>query len=532
MTLPPTPSLEDQRAAAPPVTAREVSFVVLTLSLAVALLPLLGGRVLWTWPLWFDEICCVLYVVDDATSPLQVVQNIIRGEDYAPPLLHLMVWTVGRLTGGITPVVLRSIALVCVLLGLLLVYATLRRRFGRTPSVAGVLAVATHPLVVTHAFEGRFYGPWLLFAAGYAWSLGLDRDRVPSRRRAVAQAAFAVGLATIHWFGVLSLALMCAAALATHRRHWRAGLRFIAPSVAGFLAILAFAPLALEQRADATGLLWVPALSAAQFGAMLRLFLISTIPILAAVVLAIDALRRPDRGGAPTMVANVRETLRDPSLAALSALVLMPIVLVLLSATVQPSMVPRYGIVTVLAWAPLMALAVATLGRDARIVVALFLVGVLGLTVRRIITEKREYASAVAANAAAFEQAKAMNAPIVFWGMHNIYPVVGPRRSDHERARYLDLPDSTIAAMFPQERLGWLRNNMRIDRDQARSHERVYGFPTMAPQAQLDTTPRFLLVGADEGRPRLYERVDVFAAKLFPRHRLTRLSPNLALLQR
>jgi hypothetical protein len=530
VTLPPTPSL-DQHAAPPPVTAREVLFFVLALALAVALLPLLGGSVLWTWPLWFDEICCVLYVVDDATSPLQVLRNIIiKGEDWAPPLLHLIVWTVGRLTGGITPVVLRSIALACVALAMLLVYATLRRRFGRAPAIAGALAVATHPLVVTHAFDGRFYGPWLLFAAGYAWSLGVERDNARSLRRAVAQAAFAVCLATIHWFGVLSLGLMCGAAVATHGRHWRAGLRFIAPSALGFLAIFAFVPLALEQRAAAAGLLWVPALSAAQVGVMLRLFVVSTVPILAAVILVIGALPRGD--GRPAMAANVRETLRDPSLAALCSLALMPLVLILVSILLQPSMVPRYGIVTVLAWAPLMALAVATLGREARAVVALFLVMVLALNVRRIAAEKRAYTSVVAANAAAFEQAKTMNAPIVFWGMHNIYPVVGPRRSDHARARYLDLPDSTIDAMFPQPRLGWLRNNMRIDRDQARSHARAYGFPTMTPRAQLDTTQRFLLVGADEGRPRLYERVEVFTAQLFPRHRLTRLNPNLTLLQR
>src|SRR5438270_6357593 len=137
------------------VTSREVLSAVVVLALAIAILPLAGGAVLWTRPLWLDEICCTLYPVSNAATPLDVIRNIVQRQDYAPPLLHLIVWSVGRVTGGITPIVLRSISLGCVSLALLFVYFTLRRRFDRAPSVAGALAVATHSLVLTHAFEGR-----------------------------------------------------------------------------------------------------------------------------------------------------------------------------------------------------------------------------------------------------------------------------------------------------------------------------------------------------------------------------------------
>src|SRR5207253_5898908 len=124
------------------------------LVLAIALLPLLGGGVLWTRPLWLDEICCTVYPVSNAATPLDVVRNIVvQREDYAPPLLHLIVWSVGRVAGGFTPVVLRSISLTCVSLALLFVYLTLRRRFDRAPSAAGTIALASHALVLTHAFE-------------------------------------------------------------------------------------------------------------------------------------------------------------------------------------------------------------------------------------------------------------------------------------------------------------------------------------------------------------------------------------------
>src|SRR5437764_807750 len=255
------------------VTSREVLSAVGALALAIALLPLLGGGVLWTRPLWLDEICCTVYPVSNAATPVDVVRNIVHREDYAPPLLHLIYWSAGRVAGGLTPVVLRSVSLACVSLALLLVYLTLRRRFDRAPSAAGAIAVATHALVVTHAFEGRFYGPWLLFAAGFAWSLsGLAARRVT-------QALFSIFLVTIHWFGVLSLGLMVGGAMATRGRDWRSGLRIVAPSAAGFIALIVCAPMAIAQRSAATGAgaLWVPELSAAQVGVVVRLFFLTTV---------------------------------------------------------------------------------------------------------------------------------------------------------------------------------------------------------------------------------------------------------------
>jgi hypothetical protein len=124
-----------------------------------------------------------------------------------------------------------------------------------------------------------------------------------------------------------------------------------------------------------------------------------------------------------------------------------------------------------------------------------------------------------------------MNLPVVFQNLHVIYSVAGLRRAER-RALFLDIPDSTIVAMTPQKRLERVRRNLRIDRNIARSHARVYGFPVMVTQAQLDSTSRFLFVASDESLPNIYGRVDLFTKAVFPHHRLTRLSPNLALLER
>lgn len=514
------------------VTARELLWVVAALGLAIALLALLGGGVLWTRPFWTDEICCTLYPVLDASSPLEVIARIAAPKDYAPPLLHLIVWSVGRLTGGITPVVLRSISLFCVSAALVFLYATLRRRFDRAPSVAGALAVASHSLVLTNAFEGRFYGPWLLFAAGFAWSLSRDVTASTSASnvlRMTITALFSVFLVTIHWFGVLSLVLMCFGALASYGRRWREGLRLIAPSAAGLVALVACVPMVISQRATTTGVLWVAELSTGQVGAMVRLFVLSTVPVLALILLVVDGLR--DEISQPSATANVRRALRDPSLAALTSLALMPLALIGVSVVLQPSLVGRYATVTALAWAPLVALAVATLGRVARAVAVLFLALIVVLGVRRTVAERRDFVNNVEANQAAFERAKSMNLPVVFQNLHVIYSVAGLRRAER-RALFLDIPDSTIVALTPQKRLERVRRNLRIDRNIARSHARVYGFPVMVTQAQLDSTSRFLFVASDESLPNIYGRVDLFTKTVFPHHRLTRLSPNLALLER
>jgi hypothetical protein len=508
------------------MTRRELLFFLFGLGAAIAILAVAGGGVLWTRPLWFDELCCVVYVVGDASSPLEVLARIARSHDYAPPLLHLIVWSVARLSGGeVTPVLLHSISLACVSLALLLVYATLRRRFGWIPSLAGTLAVAGHSLVIAHAFEGRFYGPWLLFAAGFAWSLGVDAGR-RSRRRDLAIGLFSIALVEIHWFGVLSLGLVCLAVPALQRRHWREGLRLIAPSLAGVIVLLASAPLAITQRAGSTNLLWVLELSAAQVMEMARVFWIAALPLIAVAVVLAVAVRARAEG--PAQVA----VLTEPSMVALWSLALMPVVLIVVSVVLQPSMVTRYAIVAVLAWAPLVALAITSVSRlvQSAAVAALVVLAVLG--VQRVIAEKREFAAVVASNSAVFERAKAMQLPIVFWGLHNIYPVAGPQRSPRTLARYLDLPDSSITALFPSDAMGPVRKKYRLDRDQARGHARTYGFPILATQAQLDSTTRFLLLAADLTLPGGYKRPETFGRALFPRHRVVRINETLSLFER
>jgi hypothetical protein len=520
--------------AAPSATPREILLAAVALIAAIATLPLFGGTVLWTRPMWMDELCTAFVTEHDTLGG--VIANIAEGGDWAPPLLHIIVWSLRQLAGELSPVLLRSIALTSVVIALVFLYATMRRRFGVAASAAACLAIAGHPLVVTHAFEGRPYGPWLMFAAAYAWSLGLDAG-ARSTRRNVVQAVSAVGLCTNHWFGVLSLGLMSLVVFLAHGRQWRDAVRFLIPTAVGLVALLICIPMVFTQRAAAEGLLWVKDLEFSQVSAMSKLFWFRLVPLGALVLLFREVLQprsAPQAGVISQGVAGpmLRAAARDRGLIALGALVLMPVVLIVVSVTIQPSMVDRYALVTVLAWAPLVAAATESLGRYARGAMVALLLTVLAASTRDIIGAKQDYATSVHANQAVFEEAKAMNIPILFQYMHLVFPVAGPQRSPETLARFLDIPDSTLLALYPSPRVEWLRRQFRLERSQARLHARIYGFPILATQAQLDTTPRFLLLATDLQLPGGYKQAEKWGLAVFPRHKVTRLNGVLSLFER
>jgi hypothetical protein len=269
-------------------------------------------------------------------------------------------------------------------------------------------------------------------------------------------------------------------------------------------------------------------LNGAQILEMSKLFWLSAVPLAALAALAGRFMRR----AAPR--PGMRTVLRDPALAAMVSLALMPVVLMVVSALLQPSMLDRYGIVAAIAWAPLVALALTSLAATARVAAAGALALVLFINGQRLIAARSEFAADVAALSGAFEAAKSRQVPLVFWGLHSIYPVAGPERLRDvpSPARYLDLPDSTLESLFPGDAMEPVRKKYRLDRDQARGHARTYGFPVLATQTQLDTTARFLLIAVEGSLPGGYKRPEAFGRAVFPAHRVLRVDGMLSLFER
>ena len=509
----------------------EPLIVAAVLAAAVATLPLFfDASTLWTRRFWLDEQCCTLYAVNDARSFVDLFRTVQRS-DVAPPLLHMIVWTVGKITGSLAPVVVRSIALTTILLSLLVLWVVLRRRFSVTATAAAVVAVASHGLVPEHAFDARFYGPWLLFATSYVAALGIDHDRPRSRRRDVAVALFALLLCTIHWFGVTSLGLMASAAVAAHGRRWRDGLRLVAPSALGLVALAALTPMMLTQlRVGGDDLLWVLPLSGTQVWQFTQAFLLRLPILLSLAVLLVMALRAPP----PTADQRVAiaSVLRDPSMAAMLATGLMTFVLVFISAAMNPVMVPRYAIASVLFAAPIVALAAESLRPYQRVILTLVFGVALAQQLNRDIRSKRYFAEVTNTYAALLSQVSHQTAPIVFQTYFLMYPVDGQARTA-SRVRVLDLPDSTIRALLPDSAgMASRIRKVRLDRNQARLHYRQFGFPIPITQAQLDSAPQFFFFGRDVDLTAQFSSVPALLQQLFPRHRVVRLNDFVTMAQR
>ena len=505
-----------QAVAQLPVSSRELGWFLAVFMAAIAAIVAMGGSVLWLRQPWHDERCCTLYAID-ASNPIQVVSNVVHG-DVAPPLLHLIVWSITRVTGTATPV-LRSIPLLAMGVAFLFVYLALRRRFGIVASGAGVLSLATQGLIIEHAFEIRFYAFWVMFCAMYAWSLDIDTG-LPSRRRDIAVALHSVCICLIHWFGIISLGGMATAVVLAHGGRWRQGLRLVAPSLAGVTTFVVLTPLFVTQARTAGSLAYWPPLSLWQLEETALTFLALPLVVL---LITFAARRLPSAKAAPP------RALFDPSLAALLGCIVMPVALVLISAVLKPVVWPRYEIVAVLAWAPIVSLSIETLPRLHRVVGVGALIVIAGLKVRHEAQSKAAFEAVVDAFQEQVLALRPTGVPIVFQDQFLQYPVDGARRRESV-TRFLDLPDSTIDVLT--EMPGWQRRLLIRNRDMARIHEQLFGFPVSETPSQLERSDRFYLFASDDALPVGYKTSLEFGRKLFPRHRAVRLNEYVTLFER
>ena len=489
--------------------------------------------VLFTRPFWLDEWHTILVARRDSLQ--QVFSDLYHGSDFGPPLTHVIAWTYGKIF-GLTPVSLRLLSLTFVVAGLVLLYFALRRRFDTMPSLAGVLAVASHQLVVSQSLEWRFYAPWVMFACALVWAFTIDNDRPSSRRRDVAIALASMGMVTSHWFGVITLGLMSTGAFfawchpersegsAGWFANWRVALRRVLPTAAGFVTFAICFPLMLGQRGSVVEKSWMPDFTIGQLWVMLRIFWFAFVPWVG-ILMALAAMLIPS--ARDRVRAAVLPTLRDPAVAAMLALLVMPLILAVISLK-QPAMLPRYSITMLLAWAPIVAFGLNALPRVPRAIALVWLV-LLGYSrVIRLGIEHRSFTVAIAAGQQAASTSCSRGVPILFHVRHLMYP--STEGSNHAGCdlRYLSISNETLAAMYPT---GNMPRFFRLENEFSELHGRMYGFPVVAREAQMDSARSFLLVGWDASLPQGYKDIEKFRAAVFPQHRVTRLTENLALFE-
>ena len=425
------------------------------------------------------------------------------------------------LTGGLSPVALRVMSFVTVIGALALTYRALRRSFSVDASVVGALATGAHALVATHTFDARFYGLWLFCCALYANTL------TATRHRAVKIALSSALLVASHWYGIITLAIMATGVMLLHGRRWREGLRAVAPSGWGLGMLLLISPLARGQRAAITVNSWIPDFTVRQIGGVTNQFWFAAVPLIAiaGIVLAAVVILRGRRRSLDLVI--------DRGIVALLSLMALPVALVVVSAAGLPSLIGRYSIPAALAWAPLAAFACDLLGRWPARAFALLLAWFWIGNYRAEVKRDRAFAIGVRHEGEVLRRADAMHLPIVFQSLHTMYPQVAATRGAGRPVMFLDLPDSTLGAAFPRATPYFQANKgLWLERDFARVQSLRWGFPLLARQASLDTTPRFLFLATTVRLPTGVPDVGALARAAFPHHQVTAVAEDLLLLER
>jgi hypothetical protein len=443
------------------------------LALMLASVAWIRGGILFTWPLWLDEYHTVFLA--EKGSVFRSMSDLAAGSDFNLPLLYLVERLLSHLTGGITPLSLRVTSFMTVWLAMVFVFFALRRHVSAFAAFIGAFIIWCNSIVVIFAFQGRFYGPWLLFCAMVLWSLGLDVEREKSITRDVALAVSSALVCTIHYYGIFSLTLIAAGAAAWIARTRRT-YRYLLPIVAGPIALAACAPFFVGQRSAITVKTWVSPISLHQIREMLEyFFLAAPVVVVAIVLLASARWKRMRRASQPTRNRNTAVFLP------FGALLLMPLVLVVMSIVFQPTMELRFAIPAVLAWAPIAGLAATRLPWPGKLslLAVLFFFSVRAQDALAV--QLRGVRSELKSEAAIVTPFLDSGRVVMVLARTSLYPMA-TATSRQRQLTYPDFTDSLARSRgFPAP--------MILERDVARIHQRLYGFPRLESIEQAYANP-------------------------------------------
>lgn len=469
----------DHDAASP----AELGAVALGLAAALGLmLSITGSWWLFTRFFWLDEIYTHTLVADP--SPGHALAALAGGVETHPPALYLLLrpyTRLVRLAGFNDEAALRSFAVMTILLGLVGIYACLRRCFRPSGCLLAVLAAWCYPLVLEQAFNARFYGPWMAAAVWCAYFL--VRTRVPGTVVArLMVAGCAVLVCTMHYFGVASLVLMVAGELLAR---WRAGLPLwpgLAATAAGPLALAACLPLLLGQSGALTETTWMPDVTLAGTLGLFRTF-VEGYPFGWLALAAWLSVQ----GGRESF--SPREKDSRP-LFSLTALLGLPVIMVAFSWVVKPAYDSRYSFPAVAAVVAAAGWLGASCSRGLAIVLAIWLLilGVFGLDLHAR-QQERLWVSAPQHLIEELRQ-RTDHAPIIFelpWQFYVVYRYAPDLRP---RCVLLDYETGEMPNRLPGEIFA---------RDLARRYVAYYPEPRLIPWKAARRLRHFFLVSGEYG---------------------------------
>jgi hypothetical protein len=470
---------------------------------------------------WADELHTAAIVADpDLVHSMRSLASCVDG---SPPTLHLSLRAFTRLVGTSAEVSHRLFALLSVLVALVGLYACLRRCFSRMASFTAVLAIWAYPVVLHHAFEGRFYGPWLAAIVWYAYFLARSRDATSRLGSNLGVAITAVLVCTYHYLGIFSLVLVTGFELLFHRPSRATRWNGLVAAALGPVVLLACTPIYLGQKAGLTVASWaepadsfnVPAFLAGLFTPRDQAPAVAwAVPVGVMVVAWLSAALRVVRDKSDAVAPPPRDWLSDTlrvvlarveavapgardlsALAGLTGLIALPVVLIAFSYLVQPTLEDRYGMVTVAAFAPAVAFVVAQMNRPWAVILSVFFVVVSGSTLYRECDNYRSRDEGTRGLIAALEKRTGSN-PVGFESIHELFVVCryAPREVA-ERCFFLDFEEHEIGYVddSPSE-IGYIDDSRVHTRDLARRFAESYGRPGLIRWSNFKYLPRRYLV--------------------------------------
>jgi hypothetical protein len=325
----------------------ELVMVVAGVALAISL-QLIVSRAgsLFTRHFWLDEFYTHALVADPSVG--NSMKALAAGVETHPPALYLSLRAFTALIGRRDELAFRMFAFLSAMAALLGIYRTLRLTFPVWASVAGIMAVWAHQVMQRQSFESRFYVPWLAAIVWYCYFLVRSRD-TRDLLLWLGIAATAAYACTVHYFGIITLALVLGAELLWRLQSRRPLASALIPSLAGPLALACCLPMLWEQRHATTLSSWMKDPEAENV-----ISLISEIYAEAAIGMGVAIAWLGTLFSPPAMTVD-RSDLRVGGQMGLSALLLLPVVLIVFSYVVQPALVPRYSLPAVAGLAPAVA---------------------------------------------------------------------------------------------------------------------------------------------------------------------------------
>jgi hypothetical protein len=430
---------------------------------------------------WTDELCTYTLLSDANVG--HAVRALRGSVDINPPGLHILLFGFTRLVHSTSEVALRSFALLAMVMALTGIYVVVREFVGKLAAMTAVLAVWSHPLILDHAFEVRYYGPWLAAAVWFCWLLGRVRTQPRNVFGAVGLAIASFFLCTIHYLGVVTLMIVVAAEWLWHRDRPLPAPWGLAAIAVGPLATVAAVLLLLPyQRAATTVSTWIPNPSVAgvvDFG--MTLFL----PLhLGAVVMIAWFSTLTANGVEPHKEGVIRQPVPFAPIGLTSLALLVP-ALVAFSYLVQSVLISRYGLPAIAALAPAVAFAAAQVSKPWKLVLIAFLIASSAFqlrqrSVRALVSdgERQQLIQDI--------RERTGQAPVIFEAPHQLNVVwhYAP-----------DLRDRVFLLDFEKGQLGDQVSTFRIwSRDLAKQFVKFYDGPALLPWTDVQREPSIYIV--------------------------------------